>query len=147
MTTSTKATPVTTRSHPGAWPTLSYRNAEAALGYLVDVVGFTETVVHRGDADRPISHAELSWPDGGGIMFGSEPVEPRWSGTAGGPGTATAYLSSDDVEGIAARVTAAGWPVLRPLAETDYGSREFAFLDPEGNAWSVGTYRGAAAQS
>jgi uncharacterized glyoxalase superfamily protein PhnB len=35
--------------------------------------------------------------------------------------------------------------VLRPLNETDYGSREFAFTDPEGNAWSVGTYRGERA--
>ena len=40
---------------------------------------------------------------------------------------------------LAARVTAAGWKVLRQLNDTDYGSREFAFLDPEGNAWSVGT--------
>jgi len=146
MTTSTNATSATTHAHPGVWPSLSYRDAEAAIGYLVDVVGFIESVVHRGGPDRPIAHAELTWPDGGGIMFGSEPAEPRWSCAAGGPGTSTAYLSSDDVEGIAARVTAAGWRVLRPLAETDYGSREFAFLDPEGNAWSVGTYRGAAAE-
>ena len=111
--------------------------------YLVDVVGFTESVVHRGDADRPIAHAELLRPAGGGIMFGSEPAGGRWSGGAGGPGTSTAYLAGDDVDGIASRVTAAGWQVLRPLAETDYGSCEFAFLDPEGNAWSVGTYRGA----
>ena len=34
------------------------------------------------------------WPDGGGIMFGSEPAGGRWSGAAGGPGTGTAYLSS-----------------------------------------------------
>jgi uncharacterized glyoxalase superfamily protein PhnB len=132
-----------TKTQPGVWPSLSFRDAEAAVTYLVDVVGFTESVVHRGDADRPISHAELLWPFGGGIMFGSEPAGGRWSGGTGGPGTSTAFLSSDDVDGIAARVTAAGWRVLRPLAETDYGSREFAFLDPEGNAWSVGTYRGA----
>jgi uncharacterized glyoxalase superfamily protein PhnB len=25
----------------------------------------------------------------------------------------------------------------------DYGSRDFVALDPEGNAWSFGTYRGA----
>jgi uncharacterized glyoxalase superfamily protein PhnB len=128
---------------PGAWPSLRYRDAEAALRYLVDVVGFSESVVHRGDAARPISHAELLWPSGGGIMFGSEPPDEPWSGGAGGPGTSTAYLSTDDVADVAARVTAAGWRVLRPLAETDYGSREFAFADPEGNAWSVGTYRGA----
>ena len=29
------------------------------------------------------------------------------------------------------------------LHDTDYGSRDFAVLDPEGNRWSFGTYRGA----
>ena len=33
--------------------------------------------------------------------------------------------------------------VLRELHDTDYGSRDFAVLDPEGNRWSFGTYRGA----
>jgi len=139
----TTSTPKTSTTNPGVWPTLTYRDAEAAVRYLVDVVGFTESVVHRGDADRPISHAELLWPDGGGIMFGSEPAEPRWSGSAGGPGTGTVYLSTDELDALAGRVSAAGWPVLREPTDTDYGSREFAFLDPEGNAWSVGTYRGA----
>ena len=27
------------------------------------------------------------------------------------------------------------------LNETDYGSREFSALDPEGNVWSFGTYQ------
>lgn len=136
-----------TRTHPGAWPSLSYRDAESALRFLTEVVGFTESVVHRGGAERPIAHAELLWPDGGGIMFGSEPKD-RWSGSAGGPGTGTAYLSvdsADELNAIAGRVTGAGWTLLREPADTDYGSREFAFVDPEGNAWSVGTYRGAAA--
>ena len=137
----TPNTPTATTTSPGTWPTLSYRDAEAAIGYLVDVVGFTVSVVHRS-ADRPVAHAELRWPDGGGIMFGSDQGEQRWSGAAGAPGTATAYLSTDDVAGVASRVIEAGWRVLRPLAETDYGSTEFAFLDPEGNAWSVGSYRG-----
>jgi uncharacterized glyoxalase superfamily protein PhnB len=42
-------------------------------------------------------------------------------------------------------VADAGWTLLQEPADTDYGSREFAFLDPERNAWSVGTYRGAQA--
>lgn len=143
MTTAGTATQPKTA--PGAWPSLSYRDAEAAVRYLVEVVGFTESVVHRGDEARPISHAELLWPSGGGIMFGSVPPDKPWSGSAGGPGTSTAYLSTDDVAAVADRVAAAGWQVLRPLTETDYGSREFAFTDPEGNAWSIGTYRGAQA--
>lgn len=135
----------TIRTRPGAWPTLSYRDAEAALRFLTDIIGFTESAVHRGGPERPVAHAELRWPDGGGIMLGSEPAQ-RWSGSAGAPGTATVYLSvgsGDELDAIAGRVTGAGWTLLREPADTDYGSREFAFVDPEGNAWSVGTYRGA----
>jgi uncharacterized glyoxalase superfamily protein PhnB len=33
--------------------------------------------------------------------------------------------------------------LLRALNDTSYGSREFAVMDPEGNRWSFGTYRGA----
>ena len=37
---------------------------------------------------------------------------------------------------------AAGAKITRELNETDYGSFEFGFADPEGNQWSVGTYPG-----
>lgn len=33
--------------------------------------------------------------------------------------------------------------VVRPLAGTDYGAREFVVRDPEGNLWSFGDYVGA----
>ena len=39
-------------------------------------------------------------------------------------------------------LTAAGAVVVTALHETDYGSRDFAVRDPEGNHWSFGTYRG-----
>ena len=29
------------------------------------------------------------------------------------------------------------------LHDTDYGSRDFAVRDPEGDRWSIGTYRGS----
>ena len=45
------------------------------------------------------------------------------------------------------RAQAAGAPVLRPLQDTGYGSREFAVKDPEGHSWSVGTYDPWAAHS
>jgi uncharacterized glyoxalase superfamily protein PhnB len=34
---------------------------------------------------------------------------------------------------------------VRELTDQDYGSREFAARDPEGNLWSFGTYRPARA--
>lgn len=134
----------TATTDPGTWPTLSYRDAEAAIRYLVDTVGFVESAVSRG-AERPVEHAELRWPGGGGVMLGSDPAGGRWSGAAGGPGTGATYLSTPDVAAVFDRVRAAGWAVLRPLQQTDYGSTECGFADPEGNAWSVGSYRGADA--
>ncbi|PPF78694.1 glyoxalase [Subtercola sp. Z020] len=130
---------------PGVWPSLRFRDAAAALGWLVDTIGFTEHAVYRGDAvgdpERDVAHAELLWPGGGGIMLGSD-TGSGWAGSAGGPGTATTYLSADDPRPVFERVDAAGWTIIRPLTEQSYGGSEFAFLDPEGNAWSVGSYRG-----
>jgi uncharacterized glyoxalase superfamily protein PhnB len=35
---------------------------------------------------------------------------------------------------------------VRDLQDTDYGSREYAARDPEGNEWSFGTYQPFAFQ-
>jgi len=59
------------------------------------------------------------------------------------PGTFGAYVVTDDPDELFTRATAAGAKVLMELHDTDYGSRDFAVLDPEGNRWSFGTYRGA----
>lgn len=128
---------------PGAWITINYSDANAAIDYLVRVVGFDEHVVHRS-VNGAVEHAELLWPPGGGIMLGTDRGGQRWSGLAGEPGTSTAYLVTDDPDAIYDRVTAEGWMILRELHdETTYTNREFACADPEGNAWSIGTYRGA----
>jgi uncharacterized glyoxalase superfamily protein PhnB len=121
---------------PQVWPSLQARDARALIKFLVDAFGFTETVVY-GDGDQ-VHHAELAWPPGGGIMLGSarDPSSSR-------PGTFQAYAVTDEPDALFARATAAGAEVVRGLADTDYGSREFSVKDPEGNGWSFGTYRGA----
>jgi uncharacterized glyoxalase superfamily protein PhnB len=122
------------------WPTLRARDARALIKFLVDAFGFEETVVY-GDGDR-VHHAQLSWPAGGGIMLGSAPDEGTEDSWPLRPGTFGAYVVTDDPDGLFVRATAAGGKVLRALHDTDYGSRDFAVLDPEGNHWSFGTYRG-----
>lgn len=124
---------------PQVWPTLRAADARALIRFLVDVVGFEETAVF-GDGDR-VDHAQLSWPAGGGVMLGSVRggADDPWPLQ---PGTFGAYVVTDDPDGLAARVVAAGAEVVQPLHDTDYGSREFALRDPEGNRWSFGTYRG-----
>jgi len=58
------------------------------------------------------------------------------------PGSFSAYVVTDDPDGLFARASAAGAEILADLHDTDYGSRDFAACDPEGNRWSFGTYRG-----
>ena len=52
------------------WPILHYDDTEAALDFLVEVLGFREALIAR-DESQGIVHAELRWPAGGTILFGS----------------------------------------------------------------------------
>lgn len=127
---------------PQVWPTVRAKNARALIRFLVDVVGFKETVVY-GEGDV-VDHAQLSWPLGGGIMLGSVRNDPddRWPVQ---PGTCGCYVVVDDPDALFERVRAGGAEITRELTDTDYGSRDFAIRDPEGNLWSFGTYRGEPA--
>ncbi|HEX7657873.1 MAG TPA: VOC family protein [Pseudonocardiaceae bacterium] len=127
---------------PQVWHTVRARDARALIRFLVDVVGFEETVVYADG--ETVHHAQLSWPPGGGVMLGSvkdTPDDP-WPIP---PGTGGAYVvteGTDDIDAIHKRATAAGAQVLTKPHHTDYGSYDFALRDPEGNRWSFGTYRG-----
>jgi uncharacterized glyoxalase superfamily protein PhnB len=122
---------------PQVWPSLGALDARALIKFLVDAFGFEETAVY-GEGDQ-VHHAELAWPPGGGIMLGSSTNESRMNLK---PGTFHAYAVTDDPDALFARAVAAGAKVVHELTDRDYGSREFSVLDPEGNRWSFGTYRG-----
>ena len=121
---------------PQVWPTLRASDARGLIRFLADAFGFIEVVVY-GEGDR-VDHAQLAWPAGGGIMLGSARADD-W---ALEPGSFGCYVVTDEPDTLFARATAAGAKVLRELHDTDYGSRDFAVIDPEGNHWSFGTYRG-----
>ena len=125
---------------PQVWPTLRARDALGLIRFLVEAFGFEETVVYA-DGDQ-VHHAQLSWPEGGGIMLGS--VRPASDSPAvpSLPGSFGAYVVTSHPDELFTRAAAAGAEVLMELHDTDYGSRDFAVRDPEGNRWSFGTYRG-----
>jgi uncharacterized glyoxalase superfamily protein PhnB len=143
--TTTPDTPPT--SDPGAppptvWPTLAAHDARALIDFLVAAFGFEETVAYPDDSGG-IVHAELAWPAGGGVMLGTVRAgeDDVWRLQ---PGTFGCYVVTDGPDALFARATAAGAVVVQGLHDTDYGSRDFAVADPEGNLWSFGTYRGHA---
>jgi len=122
---------------PQVWPTMRARDARGLIRFLVDAFGFEETVVYA-DGDQ-VHHAELAWPEGGGIMLGS--IRETEAG-ATNAGLFGAYVVTDHPDALYQRAKAAGAKIIDELHDTDYGSRDFAARDPEGNHWSFGTYRG-----
>jgi uncharacterized glyoxalase superfamily protein PhnB len=119
---------------------LTYHDAEAAVDWLERAFGFERSSVH--EADGKLAHAELRFGDGM-IMLGPAGKNdfglrtPRELGAV----SQGVYLIVDDIAGPYDRAQASGAEILRELADTDYGSREFMARDPEGNIWSFGTYR------
>ena len=125
-------------TNPTVWLTLQAHDAPALIDYLVETFGFV--VVARYGEKGWVDHAQLNWPEGtGGLMLGSFKPEAVWCRE---PGTAGAYVVTADVDGLYRRVVERHADVTRPLSDTDYGSREVAVRDPEGNLWSFGTYAG-----
>jgi uncharacterized glyoxalase superfamily protein PhnB len=127
---------------PSVWPCLSYRDAPAAIEFLTKAFGFEVRGVYAREGDPSvIEHAELRWPLGGGVMFGTAGKDDSPFGRRV-PGTDAVYVVCDEPDALFQQATAAGAEVVRGLVDEDYGSRGFTVRDPEGNLWSFGTYRG-----
>ncbi len=116
--------------------------APVAVRFLVDVLGFTETLVVPGPDDS-ITHAELRWPEGGAVMIGSTSSCADGVHDAMKPGISAVNVVSGQIDAIHAKVVAAGAEITVGLHDTDYGSHTFTLRDTECNAWTIGTYRGA----
>lgn len=120
------------------WPTLTYADARAAIAFLVTAFGFVEKAVY-GEGDR-VDHAQLDWPEGGGVMLGSRRDDSVLAELPAGVGSV--YLVTDRPDALHDRALAAGATIVKGLTDEDYGSRGFTCRDPEGVFWSFGTYAG-----
>ena len=120
---------------PNIFPALKYQDANQAIDFLTRAFGFEKRAVHAGDGDK-VAHAELRL-GAGTVMLGSDASNPEnpWDAVRIG-----VYVQVDDVDAHHARAKAAGAEIVRPLADTDYGAREYSVYDSEGNLWSFGTY-------
>lgn len=121
-------------------PFLRYQDAPAAIAWLERAFGFERHLVIP-DQSGGIAHAELRYA-GALLMVGSARADalgmraPRELGAV----TQGIYIAVADVAAHYARALAAGAGIVRPLADTDYGSREYLARDLEGHLWSFGTY-------
>ncbi len=123
---------------PTVWGTFQAHDARAMIEFLT-ALGFEATAVYADEGDPGVvHHAQLDWPEGGGVMFGSHKPE-GWSLPPGGAGF---YVVTADPRAVHDRAVQAGVEITRELNEPGYGGWEFGLRDPEGNQWAFGSYRG-----
>lgn len=123
---------------------LGYKDADAAVGWLCRAFGFKEHAVYRDDAGKVV-HAQLIFgngmimlgPDQGGEFGRMVMTLPE---RAGGRCTQTLYVIVDDVDAHHARAAAAGAETIIAPRDESYGGRSYSVRDPEGHAWSFGSY-------
>jgi len=116
----------------GVYPVIGYRNAIAAIDFLKSAFGFEEWLVVPGDGGTVI-HAELAHGEYA-VLLHTRSDDDASSGIS-------LYLAVDDVDAHFAHAKAAGATIAKEPFDTDYGSRDYRSVDPEGYVWNFGTYR------
>lgn len=127
---------------PFVWPCLQCTSAPTVIDWLVTALGFVESA--RYTEDGIVVHAELLWPEGGGVMLGDN-VRDVNDPHATAAGSSLNFVVTADSDAVYERAKAAGAEIIVGMNDTDYGDHGFSVRDPEGNVWSVGQYRGAPA--
>jgi len=125
-------------------PSLRYRNALAAIDWLIRAFGLEKNAVYMGSNDT-VAHAQLTYGEGmimlGSVDNGSEysklMVQPDEIGLRETKGI---YLVVPDADAIYATAKAAGAEMVLDIRDMDYGGRGFTCRDPEGHLWSIGSY-------
>jgi uncharacterized glyoxalase superfamily protein PhnB len=125
-------------------PILGYRDLAAAIDWLCRVFSFEPLEIMR-DEDGAYVHVELRLGDGV-IMPTTQSKDPSTDNPWNQPLTTQGlYVALDGVDAHYTQAVAEGAEILRPLADIDYGSREYTARDFEGNLWSFGTHRPGSA--
>ena len=126
-------------------PSLRYRNALAAIDWLIRAFGFEKQAVYLGHDNTTVMHAQLTFGNGmvmlGSVDNGGEAgkfmVQPDEIGLRETQGI---YLIVSDADAVYATAKAASAAMVLDIRDMDYGGRAFTCRDLEGHLWSFGTY-------
>lgn len=123
-------------------PGFRYRNAKAAIDFLVDAFGFEVRFVVDGEGDL-IEHAQLV--HGAGMVMIGSTRDDEYARLVGvdvdaSRSAVALYVIVDNVAAHAERARTAGAEILIEPTEQDYGGSSYTVRDLEGYIWSFGSY-------
>jgi uncharacterized glyoxalase superfamily protein PhnB len=116
------------RGYPRIVPHLLYEDPNAAIDWLVDVLGLTE-VIRYTMPDGKVGHSELEC---GGFIVGI-----GVKGMAFGSVQSHTLVYVGDVDATAAKAVAAGGALLMEPGDRPWGLRQALIADPEGQHWEI----------
>jgi uncharacterized glyoxalase superfamily protein PhnB len=118
------------------YPSLTYRDVEAALEFLQRAFGFEAEEMGR-DGAGAVRYATLRHGEGRVLLQPDLPEELHGSHV----GRGWTYVAVADPDGHYERARAAGASVMSELHDAGGGMRGYSARDPEGNLWSFGSDR------
>lgn len=125
---------------PQIYPYLRYRDARAAIGWLVDAFGFEPQMIVDGPNDT-IVHAQLRLGSGLIMVGEADPETGERSPLDLAAVHGGLYVFVSEIDEHYEQARQAGAEIVRELADMEYGGREYSARDLEGHHWSFGTYR------
>ena len=121
-------------------PYLAVRGAAQAIEFYKKAFGAKEIMRMPGPGGK-LGHAEVKIGDAR-VMLSDEYEEMGFLGPqARGGTTVHIHLYVRDVDAAAARATAAGGRLVRPVEDQFYGDRRGAIEDPFGHVWHIATHK------
>jgi len=144
ITTQAQTTPAKT-CRSTIVPSLRYRDALAAIDWLIRAFGFEKQAVYLGPDNKTVMHAQLTFGNGmimlGSVDNGGEAgkfmVQPDEIGLRETKGV---YLIVENADSVYTTAKAAGAEMVLDIRDMDYGGRHFSCRDLEGHIWGIGTY-------
>ena len=125
-------------SEPALFAYLSYRDAPAALDWF-QALGFT-VVARQDGADGTVIHSEVRLGSAV-LMVASYDADYDVAALKGRSTGSGRYLWVAEVDALHERAVRAGGREVFAPESTEWGTRRSRVLDPEGHAWSFGTYQ------
>ena len=118
---------------------LTVNDIKAAASFYQNAFGFAKRGIMNGPDGKPM-HAELRLRDTT-LMLGPECAERgmRSAKTIGGS-PATLYLTSENVDETVDKAVKLGATAVGAVMNMFWGDRCGTIVDPDGNAWMVGTH-------
>lgn len=132
---------------PTIIPQIWYPEPDAAIAFLERAFDFhrhSEAPGEDGDVRRIVQV-------GKGFVFVGSARTPRFvfrtPRESSGVNTGAIYIAAANVDALYKRAKKGGATIVRKLADTDYGSREFSVYDPDEYLWNFGTYNPTVGRS